>query len=53
MEKNRIILRPVSNHPREGWEEAFKAMAQNGDDALPDGGEGVTNAWDEEEWQWT
>ena len=30
-EKGRIILKPVTK-PRQGWEEAFKQMHQNGDD---------------------
>jgi antitoxin MazE len=30
-EKNRIILKPVTK-PRQGWDEAFKQMHQNGDD---------------------
>jgi antitoxin MazE len=33
MEADHIILRPVKK-PREGWDEAFKAMHKNGDDAL-------------------
>jgi antitoxin MazE len=30
-EKGRIILKPI-NKPRQGWDEAFKQMHQNGDD---------------------
>ena len=30
-EKGRIILKPV-NKPRQGWDDAFKQMHQNGDD---------------------
>lgn len=33
LEDDRIILKPVSK-PREGWEEKFKEMAENNDDAL-------------------
>lgn len=33
METDHIILRPVKK-PREGWDEAFKTMHENGDDAL-------------------
>lgn len=29
-----LLLRPVQKKPREGWEEAFKQMAQAGDDTL-------------------
>ena len=36
---------------REGWDEAFKAMAAAGDDALlmPDD---LGTEWDEREWEW-
>jgi len=40
--------RPV----RHGWAEAFKAMAEQGDDDLLDGGVLVSTTWDEEEWEW-
>ena len=51
VEKNKIIIRPVSN-PREGWANAFKTMAEKGDDTqiIPD--ESISHSWDEEEWQW-
>lgn len=32
-ERGRIILKPVTK-PRQGWDEAFKQMHQNGDDKL-------------------
>ena len=51
VENNRIIIRPVSN-PRSGWENAFKTMAEKGDDALVMGDENISHSWDEEEWQW-
>ncbi|MDZ4163755.1 MAG: AbrB/MazE/SpoVT family DNA-binding domain-containing protein [Smithellaceae bacterium] len=51
VDRDRIIIRPVS-HPRSGWEDAFRAMAQNGDDALMNGDETILHSWDEEEWQW-
>jgi len=31
VEKNQIIIRPISK-PRAGWENAFKTMAETGDD---------------------
>jgi antitoxin MazE len=34
-QKDRIIIRPVS-YPRQGWDEAFRAMAERGDDRLLD-----------------
>ncbi len=33
LEKDRIILKPVRS-PRYGWDQAFKRMADRGDDAL-------------------
>ena len=33
LEKDRIILKPVHS-PRHGWDQAFKRMADRGDDAL-------------------
>jgi antitoxin MazE len=46
-----LVIRAVS-HPRAGWDEAFAAMALQGDDALLDGKELVPTRWDEEEWEW-
>ena len=51
VEKNQIIIRPVAN-PREDWDDAFKTMADKGDDALIVGNENASHSWDEEEWQW-
>jgi len=51
VENNRIIIRPVLS-PRSGWENAFKTMAEKGDDALVMGDENISHSWDEEEWQW-
>ncbi len=49
--KAKIIVRPVQ-HVRQGWEEAFKAMGEQGDDELLDAEAPVSNDWDEEEWEW-
>ena len=51
VEKTQIIIRPISS-PRTGWDNAFRAMAQNGHDILIDGNENISHSWDEEEWQW-
>ena len=51
IEKDKIVIRPVSN-PRIGWDNAFKTMAEKGDDALMDGETSILNSWDEKEWQW-
>lgn len=45
---NELIVRPV-RHPRHNWENAFKAMAQEGDDKLLDIPE---SSWGEDEWEW-
>jgi len=49
--EDQIILRPASR-PREGWDEAFRAMADMGDDELLDASTGPSTSWDEEEWEW-
>ena len=51
IEKNKIVIRPISN-PREEWDTAFEAMAEEGDDELIDGDTSILNSWDEKEWQW-
>jgi antitoxin MazE len=51
VEQNQIIIRPVTN-PRAGWDDAFKAMADRGDDIILDKAENISNSWDEDEWQW-
>jgi antitoxin MazE len=51
VDKTRIIIRPISN-PRSGWDNAFKSMAQNNDDALINGNDIISHSWDDEEWQW-
>lgn len=48
---NQILIRPAS-HPRQGWEEAFRSMAEQGDDRLPDLAATAPSQWDEEEWRW-
>lgn len=45
-----IVIRPVTSI-REGWDEAFKKMADNIDDQLLDATTSQTQ-WDESEWQW-
>lgn len=47
---NKIIIAPVSQS-RQGWEEAFKEMAENGDDELLID-DNIDNSWDETEWKW-
>ena len=49
---NQIVLR-AATVPRHGWEEAFQAMAQQGDDQLLDGDLIQASQWDGQEWQWS
>jgi antitoxin MazE len=51
LEEDQIIVRPVQ-YVRQGWEEAFRTMGEQGDDEMLDGEALVSNAWDEEEWEW-
>lgn len=46
---NQIIIRSAS--PRQGWEEAFRAMGENGDDKLLDAELNQTE-WEQKDWQW-
>jgi antitoxin MazE len=34
LDNNRIVLAPVKHHPRAGWAEAAKCIAEAGDDSL-------------------
>ena len=51
MEEGHLVIWEA-NHPRAGWDESFRTMAQNGDDALLDGYSLLLTRWDEEEWDW-
>lgn len=51
VEADCLILRPV-HKPRQGWEEQFQRMAENGDDALLDANTPTLTKWDEAEWEW-
>ena len=50
VDAGRLIIAPARK-PRNGWEQAFGAMASAGDDALliPDT---LESKWDDEEWRW-
>ena len=45
-----IVIRAASR-PRAGWEEAFRSMADAGDDELLDP-DVVSDPWVDEEWTW-
>ena len=47
---HQLVLRPIVKSARQGWDEKFRQMASNEDDALLD--ENIPSQWDEEEWQW-
>jgi len=49
--RNQIIIRPVTSS-REGWEEAFKAMAKKNDDSLIIDDNNMIHSWDDEQWRW-
>jgi antitoxin MazE len=49
VEENRLIIQ-ASRQPRQGWEEQFAVMAEQGDDAWID--ETLPTQWDEDEWTW-
>ncbi|MBP6002576.1 MAG: AbrB/MazE/SpoVT family DNA-binding domain-containing protein [Pyrinomonadaceae bacterium] len=44
-----ILIRNAQK-PRAGWDEAFKAMAENEDDEMMDGA--TPTAFEKREWQW-
>jgi antitoxin MazE len=48
-EKGRLVIRP-DRSPRHGWEEAFAAVAEHGDDGVLLGK--IDNAFDRHEWTW-
>ena len=51
VENGVLVVRPIPS-PRAGWEQAFAAMAEAGDDALLDPEESVSTDWDQAEWEW-
>ena len=49
--KDQLVVRPVEE-PRIGWEDAFRQMAQRGDDVLLDQESLPQTQWDVTEWKW-
>lgn len=45
---NTLVISPA-RAAREGWDQAFAAMAAAGDDVLPDA---IDHSFDEGEWEW-
>jgi len=46
-----LVLRRA-RRPREGWEEHFKQMAEDGEDKLLDAESLPPTQWDQTEWEW-
>ena len=46
--KDEIVIRPVTRKTREGWDNAFAAMHECGEDALL-----IDDALDSGEWEWS
>ena len=49
--KEDCVIIKSSHTARDGWEMAFKKMYENQDDVLLMD-DGITNEFDEEEWEW-
>jgi len=48
---SQIVVRAAKD-PRDGWDEAFRLMAENRDDVLHHADAGPRTEWDETEWVW-
>ena len=46
------LVAGVLQHPRAGWDERFRLMAERGDDHLLDEEAVNQSCWDDEEWTW-
>ncbi|MBM3313641.1 AbrB/MazE/SpoVT family DNA-binding domain-containing protein [candidate division WOR-3 bacterium] len=46
-----LVIHPLRT-AREGWDEAFRRMAECGDDVLIDKVAQPSTVWDEREWEW-
>lgn len=51
VQEAQIVIRSAER-PRQGWEEAFRAMAKHEDDPLLDDDLTGQTRWDEDQWQW-
>jgi len=47
-----VLLITALGQPRQGWSEAFRQMAQQGDDELLDNGIATSSSFDAEAWEW-
>ncbi len=48
---NQLVIKS-SQHPRQGWDEQFRQMAERRDDRLLDKDAVSLTQWDQDEWQW-
>lgn len=48
-QEGKLVVKPVGS-VRRGWEEAYRRMAEAGDDALAD--KPVATDWDKAQWRW-
>ena len=51
LQPDQIVIR-AARRVREGWDLAFQAMAEHGDDQVLDGHMLQETSWDEDEWTW-
>ena len=51
VENGRLVLRPAER-ARLGWDDAFRQMAERGDDQLLDRESQSPTDWDSAEWDW-
>jgi antitoxin MazE len=49
VQSDQLVIRSA-RHPRQGWEESFRAMHERADDRLLD--IPALSDWDEHEWEW-
>ncbi|MEI6208002.1 MAG: AbrB/MazE/SpoVT family DNA-binding domain-containing protein [Desulfuromonadales bacterium] len=46
--KDEIVIRPILSKPRQGWDSAFAAMHECGDDLLL-----IDDSFEIEDWEWS
>lgn len=51
LDRDRIIIQSAAR-PRQGWDQAFRAMAERGEDRLLDEDLTGQSPWDSNEWEW-
>ncbi len=51
VQQDRIVIHPA-HRSRQGWDEQFRLMAEQGDDRLLDPEVPSLTRWDEDEWEW-